>query len=193
MCWRQLSSRFVGRPLARLVPQRLRRDERGSTAVEFAMVALPFLMMLFGIIAIGLYFFTTFALENAVEQAARPFRTGQAQTSVPPMSAADFKTRLCSFLPRNFGCDAKVQVNVKSYANSADITAANIPKCTKADGSLSTTPEFGLPGANAIVLVYACYEWEMGGKLPYVTFPNTLPNGSLLIQAATTFRVEPYQ
>ena len=55
------------------------RDERGFTAVEFAMVAMPFLMLLFGTIGIGLFFFTTFSLENAVEQASRQIRTGQAQ------------------------------------------------------------------------------------------------------------------
>jgi Flp pilus assembly protein TadG len=45
-----------------------RSDTAGVTAVEFAMVAVPFLMLLFGIITVGLFFFTTFSLENAVER-----------------------------------------------------------------------------------------------------------------------------
>ena len=37
-------------------------------------------MMLFGIISVGFYFFTTFTLENAVEKSSRYVRTGQMQT-----------------------------------------------------------------------------------------------------------------
>lgn len=193
MGWRDLGSDRVGRPLSRLLPRGLRQDEKGATAIEFAIVALPFLMMLFGIIAVGLYFFTTFALENAVEQASRQLRTGQAQLSSPPMTAANFKTRVCNFLPGNFACDGKLQVKVKAYANSADINAANIPKCLNNNGTINTTTDYTLPNANAVVLVWACYEWEMGGKLPYLSFPGAMSNGSLMIQAATTFRVEPFQ
>ena len=62
------------------------RDERGFTAVEFAMVAMPFLMLLFGTIAVGLYFFTTFTLENAVEKAAhrilRQWLTGERDQAI---------------------------------------------------------------------------------------------------------------
>ena len=53
---------------------RVKQDKSGSTAIEFAIVALPFLMMIFGTLAVGLFYFTTFALENAVEQAGRLIR-----------------------------------------------------------------------------------------------------------------------
>ena len=59
--------------------RRLARDENGVTAIEFAMVGLPFFMMLFGIMGVGFYFFTIFNLENAVEQASRPLRTGEVR------------------------------------------------------------------------------------------------------------------
>ena len=54
-------------------------DESGFTAVEFAIVAMPFVMLLFGILSVCLYFFTNFTMENAVWQAARAIRTGQFQ------------------------------------------------------------------------------------------------------------------
>src|SRR6267378_512537 len=47
---------------------RLRRDQSGVAAVQFAFVALPFMLLLFGIMVICLYFFTYFSLENAAWQ-----------------------------------------------------------------------------------------------------------------------------
>jgi Flp pilus assembly protein TadG len=73
------------------------RNTDGVAAIEFAMVSLPFFMMMFGLILVGLYFFTTFTLENAVEQAARLIRTGQVQQQ--GMSADDFKLEVCKWTP----------------------------------------------------------------------------------------------
>ena len=47
--------------VARLI-LRWRRDRSGVTAIEFAIVAIPFLLFMYGIIAIGLFFYTTFAV-----------------------------------------------------------------------------------------------------------------------------------
>jgi Flp pilus assembly pilin Flp len=163
-------------------------DDRGATAIEFAMVAVPFLMLAFGIIAVGLYFFTTFALENAVEQTARLIRTGQAQES--GMTKDQFKQEVCSRAPGYVDCDGKLRVNVQSWAEFANIAP---PSCTDAGGDL--VPKEGTsyrPGAaSEVVLVTVCYEWELADKIPFLKLGN-MANGSALIQAATTFRTEPY-
>lgn len=171
---------------------RLRADTRGVTAVEFAMVAGPFLMMLFGIIAVGLFFFTTFTMENAVEQAARFLRTGQAQLATPPYTEVQFKNKVCSYLPSNIDCAGKVKVNVKAYPNAADITAASLPKCINNSGDLNTTTEFNMGDASQVLLVWACYEWELANKIPFLKVGD-MSNGSRLIQATTVFRAEPYK
>lgn len=165
----------------------LHRNTEGATAIEFAMVATPFLMMLFGIIGVGLFFFTTFSLENAVEQAARVIRTGQAQTG--GMTAATFKTHLCTFVPRHIDCTGKLKVNVKSYADSASIPDNEMADCLTAGGALNSVTEYVPGNANAVVLVWVCYEYEL--RLPWLQLSN-MPNGSQLIKAATTFRTEPY-
>lgn len=190
MSWREMRVTVLAPRLARLMPRRFRRDEKGTTAVEFGLVAVPFMMMLFGIIAIGLYFHTVFALENAVERSSRQFRTGQAQQA--GLTPEQFKTSLCTHLPSNIACDAKLQVNVKSYPDSASITAASLPQCRTAGGALNTTTEYNAGGASVVYLVWVCYKWDLAVKLPFVTFPGALSDGSLLIQAATTFKTEPY-
>ena len=91
----------------------LRRDESGSAAIEFAMVSFPFLALLFGIMAVGLYFFTTFSTENAVEQASRPIRTGEAQAA--GLTRDQFKASVCEKLPVYVDCSSKLRVNVMSF------------------------------------------------------------------------------
>ena len=168
---------------------RWRSDARGATAIEFAMVAMPFLMLLFGIIGVGLYFFTTFTVENAVEQASRLLRTGQAQ--VAGYTAAQFKAKLCEFVPGHIDCNGKIKVNVLSYPDTTNITAASLPKCLTAGGALSNAVQFSPGGASEVVLVWVCYEWDLARVIPFLNLGD-MPNGSRLIQATTVFRSEPY-
>ena len=51
--------------------RRPRGDERGAAAVEFALVVLPLLLILAGIVNFGVMFSQKLALDNAVRQAAR--------------------------------------------------------------------------------------------------------------------------
>jgi Flp pilus assembly protein TadG len=168
---------------------RWKADTRGVTAIEFAMVATPFLMMLFGIIGVGLYFFTTFTLENAVEQASRILRTGQAQ--VANMDAAEFKKQLCSFVPGHIDCTGKVQVNVLSYPDTTNVTPDSLPKCLDSTGALSGTTQYTPGSASEVVLVWVCYEWDLARAIPFLKLGD-MANGSRLIQATTVFRSEPY-
>ena len=54
-------------------------DRQGATAVEFALVATPFIGLLFGIIQTFLIFFAQQLLETSVNQSSRLILTGQAQ------------------------------------------------------------------------------------------------------------------
>lgn len=51
--------------------QRRRRSEGGAAAVEFALVVLPLLLIIGGIINFGVAFANQISLDNAVRQAAR--------------------------------------------------------------------------------------------------------------------------
>jgi Flp pilus assembly protein TadG len=53
------------------VPKRLARTEHGASAVEFALVAPLFLLMLLGILAYGGYFWRAHALQQVANDAAR--------------------------------------------------------------------------------------------------------------------------
>ena len=55
------------------------RNEDGTAAIEFGIVALPFLMFVIGLLGLGLYFLAGTQLEYGVEAAARKVRTGEAK------------------------------------------------------------------------------------------------------------------
>lgn len=55
----------------RLRPPSQRRGDRGAVAVEFALIAPIFLMLVFGIVAFGIIFAQKLALGNSARQAAR--------------------------------------------------------------------------------------------------------------------------
>src|SRR6266581_1507167 len=65
----------------RNVLNRFRRNRRGSTVVEFALVAPMFIALLFAIIETALMFFASQVLETALQDSARLIMTGQAQTA----------------------------------------------------------------------------------------------------------------
>lgn len=165
------------------------RDISGATAVEFGIVAMPFLMLLFGIVGVALYFFTTFALENAVEQASRLLRTGQAQQA--NMTDAQFKAVVCQYVPGYVDCDSKILINVRSFAQPDQAPPVTQNECLN-NGSLTEATTYSPGTASQVVLVSLCYEWEFARIVPFINLGN-MNGGSRLIQASTVFRTEPYQ
>lgn len=165
------------------------RDSRGTTAIEFAMVGLPFFMLLLGTITVGLFFFTTFTLENAVEQASRLIRVGEVQQS--GMNATQFKQEVCNHVPAFIDCDGKMRVNVQSYSDFAYIIT---PSCTDAEGGLIAPEDtaYNAGASSDVVLVTVCYEWDLAGQLPFIEL-GSMSSGAALIQASSTFRTEPYE
>lgn len=57
-----------------------RRDQRGASAVEFAFVLVPLLVIVFGLIQYGLYFYSAQTGSNTVNAAARQISVGNCDT-----------------------------------------------------------------------------------------------------------------
>ena len=60
---------------------RFKRSQGGATAVEFALVAAPFLYLLMAIFETGLMLFSEYVIENGVAKAAR--ESAPARSSPP--------------------------------------------------------------------------------------------------------------
>jgi len=177
--------------VCRLLPARAVRRfawrQDGSAAVEFALVAAPFLALTFAILETALVFFASQTLEAAASEAGRLIMTGQAQTG--GYSQNDFKNQVCNFLAGGlFDCANGVYVNVQTYNNFASANVAS----PIVNGQFNTANLAYNPGQQGnIVVVSLYYQWPI-----YVTlFGDNLSNlssGSRLLVATSVFRNEPY-
>ncbi len=188
-----------------------RSDDRGTTAVEFAIVAAPFFLFAFAIMGVGLQFFTINAMEHGVESAARKIRTGQLQGGKTVNGAPvaytnqEFKEMICEEAGSYIECGSKLIVHMSSGAEWADVETTPCltgGALTAMAGNSTDAVTTKTGGASQVVLVTACYEWDLGGTF-WQSFWNILESGvwgggtpkdagKIVIQAVSTFRTEPY-
>ena len=181
---------------------RLRRDENGVAAIEFALVAMPFIALLFGIMGVCHIFFWMFTLENAVWSASRDLRTGAFQTASLNSRYAgltgdalknELKKAICEKAVNYADCMAHSAVLVQSVTSFAGLQQ---PNCrTSSNGLISdatANAAFNAGSQSSVVLVTLCHSWSFGVKLSYLPMGNALSDGGLLIQASSAFRTEPY-
>ena len=180
----------VRRLLARPVAGSLFNREDGAVAVEFGLVAAPFLAVLFAILETSLIFFASQTLENVAANAARLVLTGQASG----LSQADFMKLLCPMPPPPapqvpskagglFDC-SKIMVDVRTAASFATITAPTAQDIQNNNFTFDT----GAPGS--VVVVRLMYQWPT-----YVSFQGVqwLGLGSPHLMTATAaFRNEQF-
>jgi Flp pilus assembly protein TadG len=167
--------------------RRFARGEDGIAAVEFGIVAAPFLALMFAIMETAIVFFASQTLETAVADSARLIMTGQAQSS--SFTEAQFKSAVCGKILGLFDCANGIKIDVKTYSNFSSISTA---KPIDANGNLLTN--FGYsPGAPGdIVVVRLMYEWPMYVSLLGFSL-NDMAGNKRLIIATAAFRNEPYQ
>jgi Flp pilus assembly protein TadG len=159
------------------------RDERGSAAVEFALVAPPFLLLLVGILEISMMSFTGSVIEGATKEAARQIRTGQIQGSADPVVA--FQQELCSSLYNVIDC-GRVLFHVQTFAS---FQAVSMPLELDEDGEIINTT-FAPGSSGAVTIVRAMYRWEFATPFIANVIPSG-PGGHLLI-STVAFQNEPY-
>ena len=178
--------------LRRWVPSRVARSfvrkQDGSAAVEFSLVAAPFLALTFAIIETAMVFFAGQTMEAAAADAARLIMTGQAQTN--GFSQADFKTQVCNRIYGLFDCANGMTVSVKSYSSfSAVDTSSPIT-----GGTLDTTKtnSYVPGGPSCIVVVSLYYQWPIYVTMYSLSGLSNLSGNKRLLSATSVFRNEPY-
>jgi Flp pilus assembly protein TadG len=165
-----------------------RRRADGSVAVEFAMIAPIFFLLLMAIVETGMVFFAASTLENGMETAARMIRTGQVQAAGTSQSA--FRQIVCDNIDTFMSCDAsKLHIDVRAFSNFA---SSSYPAPLDANGNINGNLDNFTPGSSCqVVLVRAFYTWKLftPGFAQY--FAN-MGNHKRLLSASVAFRNEPY-
>ncbi len=180
------ASSRAGRKLARFA-RKLTRREDGSTLIEFGIVVIPFLALLFAIIEIALVFFAGQVLETAVADSSRLILTGQAQNG--GFDQTKFKNEVCNRLLALFDCQANVKIDVQKYSSFG---GANLSKPLDNNGNVDTSAFGYNPGvACDIVIVRVVYEWPTFVRYFGLDMAD-LPSGKRLLMSTAAFRNEPY-
>lgn len=162
------------------------RDRQGATAVEFALVATPFFLLIFAILEIALIFFASAIIENAVADAARDIRTGELQTAGG--GETEFRAAICQQIRTVADC-SRLRVDVRTFENFAS-TQFDPP--VGDDGELDDSGFSFTPGdAQDIIVVRVFYDWQLLGPGMINGLAN-MPGNRRLISAATAFRNEPF-
>lgn len=162
-------------------------DRRGAAAVEFAIIAVPFFFLIFGLLEVCLLFIMSTVLEHAISETSRQIRTGQAQEN--GFTEVEFRQSVCDQLFDLLDCDSRLHIDVQSISGFG---AANMTSPLDGDGNFDESGFGYNPGkANEIVAVRVFYEWNL--MTPALSMPlSNMAGNKHLIQANTVFRNEPF-
>jgi Flp pilus assembly protein TadG len=187
---------------------RLRRDREGAAALEFALLAVPFLLMIFAIFETFFAFAGEQLLANAVETMSRKIRTGEitfGQGRPTDVTEAEFRQLFCEEISILNMCSAteptnpeKLYLDIRQFSSFADMPR-EVPKISTDKYSDLDTTEFGFSpgGAESRNMLRAYYRWQIMTDLmrPYITnlrpAGKPMPTDFLIVQTAA-FQNEDY-
>lgn len=187
------------RPLRPSV-SRFLRDRRGVTAIEFGLVAAPFLALTFAIIEISLLFWNQQVLETAVSNVARQLYTGTFQQDAANSGksnaqlAAEFKARLCTEVRAMFDCTSMITVDIRpasDFSGAAVGPPVTVNPVTHQKVYDTTGWGYSQPQQNSVVVVRAAMQYPAFTSLLGANQAN-LSNGNHLVMASAAFRTEPF-
>jgi Flp pilus assembly protein TadG len=174
----------------RRLRRRWRADgEKGSAAIEFAMVAPVFFLFLFGIIETGVIFFGTAMLQNATDDVARQIRTG---TLTGKLTQTELVQNICqeiNGLISSADCTKNLQVDLRSYASFG---SSAYPSVADSNGMIDPAKLEVDPAADcSVVLLRSFYPWKILTPMMSVLLQNTT-TGFRMLSSSSAFRTEPY-
>jgi Flp pilus assembly protein TadG len=179
--WTRLRSRFLG-------------DRRGSTAMEFAMLALPFALLVFAILESCISFAGQEVMANVTDDIARQLRTGQLRPA--DVAGSKLQNMICAKLEIIVAKNCPgLLVDLREYPTFADAATASF-KIVNGDivltqGTNSTS--FGVsPGlAESRNMLRVFYKWPVMTDFMAKSMAN-LKDGNTLHFASVTWQNEPF-
>lgn len=163
------------------------RSEEGATAVEFALVATPFVALLIAILQTMVVFFAQRVLDEVVSEASRVIQTGQAQAS--NLTQSGFTNLVCQKATILFTC-GNFMINVQSSSGFSSATTATPTLTFDAGGNVTNAWNYQMGNPGDIVVVQVMYQWPVVfGPLGFTL--SNLSNGNRLLVSSNVFKREP--
>ena len=192
----------------RRLVRRFCRSDDGATAIEFALLALPYFMIVFAIIETFIAFTAEQLVSNAVDEMSRRLRTGQItfnMSRTTDMTKVQFRTAFCNEIAILIHCSpaekttpSKLYIDIRSFSTFANIpkTIPRVSSATFADLDTSSF-QFSPGGPSSINMVRAYYRWQIMTDIvrPFITTIRPTGGGmptDFLIVATSAFQNEAY-
>jgi len=166
----------------------LLRDDRAATAVEFALLVTPFVVLVLASLQLSILFYAGQVLQSATMNAGRQLMTGADQQA--GLTQAQFKTSVCNTANFLFNCN-NMMVDVESASGYSTLNTAPITLTYDAKGNVTNTWSYSPGAAGDIVIVRVLYNWPVIAG-PLLVGLADQPNGDHLLVATSVFKIEPY-
>lgn len=184
------------------------RSRDGAAAIEFALLAIPYFLVIFAILETFIAFAAEELVSNAVDTMSRRMRTGQITYNLgrtTDMSRTQFRQAFCNEISILISCStseaatpSKLYVDVQTFGSFSAIPTT-IPKVSSDRYADINTAAFKYTpgGAGTINMLRAYYRWEIITDLvrPYITTirpsDGSMPTQYLII-ATSAFQNEQY-
>ncbi|WP_312127707.1 TadE/TadG family type IV pilus assembly protein [Brevundimonas sp.] len=167
-----------------------RRGREGAAAVEFALVSLPFFVLILAILEIAVVLTVSALLETATLNSGRLVRTGQVSQT---MTQAEFKAEICErMLVFRSQCMGRLFLDVRpvnTFSNPLvpDPIGKNGQGKTVFDEE-QTAFQPGQPRDLMVVRVW----YRQPTMTPFLNQAMSRVSGDTLLHATSAFRNEPY-
>ena len=158
------------------------KDDRGSVAVEFALIVTPFVALIFAILQTGLVLYLDQSLQTATNRAGRMVMTGEAGS----MNQAAFQAAVCGNLPSYFRC-ANVWVDLKSAGTFSSLNTTAPTPTYNSQGQITNSWSFSQGARGDVAILRVMYRWPILSSLG----AGSQPNGDVLMVGTTVFQNEP--
>ena len=171
------------------------KNREGTAAIEFAILAIPFFMLLFAILELAIVFFINSTLNHAVSEAGRQIRTGNFQACG---TQDNFKKLVCENMKGLGRCEKRLRIDVVSGTAFKTITLVDPPEPAEEDPSDPTSTddipngEWTNTGANVPVVIRGLYYHKLVLPPQLTRLENVPGKGIRLLNATTAFRNEPF-
>lgn len=192
----------------RSIFRRFCKSDDGAAAIEFAILAVPYFMVVFAIVETFIAYTGEQLVSNATENLSRKLRTGQITTIAGRTTYMDrtaFRRAFCEEVSVLIKCSAaeisnpdKLLIDLKSYTAFSAMPTALPTKTTEKFSDLDVSGfSYSPGGAGTLNMLRVYYRWQVITDIvrPYIT--NIRPSdGSMpshfLIVATAVFQNEAY-
>lgn len=175
--------------------QTLRRfagDKRGSTAVEFAILSIPFFGIFYSTAEVGWYYFANFAVDSAVTDIGRELRTGTIRIDDDTEVDDFFRQQVCPRLAVFGACDNVLTFEVETFTSFTALANSDPDVTCRNDSSESISEiKFDPVGENDIVRINICMLYTTLNPAVGVNLADE--EGKRRLTNSFVFRSEPFE